>query len=133
MRHTNYSIVIILSLLVSVGISGVEKEIPVSEVPEAVLKAAQEALPGVRFTEAEMEESKGVITYELEGMKGDYEYEIELASDGKVIEIEQELDDDDHEEAHHGDHDEDHSGDHDGDHSDDHDDDHDAGHQEHED
>lgn len=125
MRQTNYSIVIILSLMVSVGIAGVEKEIPVSEIPEAVLQAAQEALPGVMFTEAEMEESKGVITYELEGLKGDYEYEIELTADGKVIEIEQELDSNDHDGEHHGDHD--------GDHSDDHDDDHDTGHQEHED
>jgi len=129
MRDTNYSIVIILSLLVSVGISGVEKDIPISGVPEIVMNAAEKALPGVKFIEAEMEESKGEITYELEGVKGEYKYEIELTSDGKVIEIEQELDGGDHS----GDHDGGHSSDHSEDRSGDHDDDHDADNQEHED
>ncbi len=137
MRNTNYLIGILILLLVSVGISGDERDIPISEIPGAVLKAAQEALPGVQFTEAEMEESNDGITYELEGIKGDFEYEIELTAEGIVLEIEQERDADDHSGAHTGDHggdhssdhDSDHSGDHDGDHTGDHDQDHDLHHE----
>lgn len=70
-----------------------ETEIPLSEVPEVVMNAAQQALPGIVLTGAEIEESEGELNYELEGEVDGVEYEIELSPSGEVLEIESENED----------------------------------------
>jgi hypothetical protein len=71
-----------------------EKEIPLSEVPQEVLTAAELAVEGITLTEAEVEEEDGQMVYELEGVANGMEYEIEVTADGKVLEVEQEDEDD---------------------------------------
>jgi uncharacterized membrane protein YkoI len=75
----------------------IEKEIPLNEVPDVVLKAAQKAVPGIVLTEAEVEKTPKGVVYEIEGTLDGKEYEIELSSDGKVLEIEEEENDDEDE------------------------------------
>ncbi len=75
-----------------------EKEIPLSQVPKEAVAAAQSAVEGITLTEAEVEEEKGQTVYELEGMANGIEYEIEVTADGKVLEVEQEIEDDEHNE-----------------------------------
>jgi hypothetical protein len=77
--------------------AGIEKEIPLNEVPDVVLKAAQKAVPGIVLTEAEVEKTPKGVVYEIEGTLDGKEYEIELSSDGKVLEIEEEENDDEDE------------------------------------
>lgn len=72
-----------------------EEEIPLDEVPEAVMAAALRALPGAVFEEAERELERGRLVYELEGTHEGERVEIELTEDGEVLEIERGDDDDD--------------------------------------
>jgi uncharacterized membrane protein YkoI len=75
-----------------------EKEIPLSEVPEPALKAAQSAVPGITLSEAEVEVEAGVTTYEVEGTADGKEYEIEVTPEGKVLKAEEDKDDEDEDE-----------------------------------
>ncbi len=67
-----------------------EKDIALAQVPEKVLVAAEKAVPGIKFTEAEVERSSTGQIYELEGTAGDKEYEIKVSAEGNVLEVEQE-------------------------------------------
>ena len=84
-----------LIFFVITAFAGIEKEIPLNEVPDVVLKAAQKAVPGIVLTEAEVEKTLKGVVYEIEGTLDGKEYEIELSSDGKILEIEEEENDDD--------------------------------------
>ena len=64
-----------------------EKEIPLSEVPAAAVKAAQGAVAGITLTEAE-----------VDGSADGKEYEIEVTAEGKVLEVEEETEDDEEDE-----------------------------------
>ncbi|MEE4659660.1 MAG: PepSY domain-containing protein [Halieaceae bacterium] len=67
-----------------------EEDIPLAEVPPVVMQAAQNAVPGITITEAELEKDDGEMIYELTGEADGQEYEIEIGADGSVLEIEQE-------------------------------------------
>ena len=64
-----------------------ELAIPVSAVPERVRAAAEAAVEGIEFSEAEVE---SVLVYEVEGVANGKEYEIEITAEGQVIEVEEE-------------------------------------------
>lgn len=72
-----------------------EKEIPISQVPERVVAAAQGAVKGITLTEAEVEEEDDQTVYELEGTADGTEYEIEVTADGKILEVNKENEDED--------------------------------------
>ena len=72
-----------------------EKEIPLSQVPAASMEAAENAVENITITEAEVEEEDGQMVYDLEGIANGVEYEIEVTADGKVLEVEQEDEDND--------------------------------------
>lgn len=65
-----------------------EQEVALADVPAVVLAAAKEAVPGIEIEAAEIETEKGETVYELEGVRGDREYEIEISPSGEVLEIE---------------------------------------------
>jgi len=89
--------VLILSIGVMVAEDEKEKEIPISEVPEIVMEAALKALPGVEFKEADVEETKDGLVYELDGILDGKEFEINVSADGTVLNMEEEEKDDDDE------------------------------------
>ncbi len=66
-----------------------EQEIPLSEVPPAVLAAAQQAVPGIVIEEAELEKEDGQTVYELSGSADGREYEIEISGTGEILEVEE--------------------------------------------
>lgn len=68
-------------------------DIRLKDVPESVLEAARKAVPGIRLTEAEVNRTKAGTVYEIEGRVGDIEYELLITDEGKVIDIEQDDDD----------------------------------------
>ena len=82
----------VFTLIVAVGtlVAGLcvnEEEIDLTKVPETVLKATENAMPGIKITEAEIEKSKDGIVYELNGTLDGKEYEIEISADGKIVKI----------------------------------------------
>ena len=70
-----------------------EKDVPLSEVPQEALKAAQGAVDGITITEAETEKEDGETVYIFDGELNGKEYEIEVTSEGKVLEVEEEAED----------------------------------------
>ncbi len=66
-----------------------EQEISLDKVPATAIQAAENALPGIRLTEAEIEFEDGVEVYELEGERNGKHYELEVTADGTIIEIEE--------------------------------------------
>ncbi len=79
-----------------------EKEVPLSEVPAPALQAAQRAVEGIILTEAEMDMEDGRTVYDIEGTANGVEYEIEVTADGKILEVEQEDEEDGDEDDDHG-------------------------------
>ena len=67
-----------------------EREIPLSDVPVNVIRAAEAEFPGIRFTEAEIESNGGVEVYELEGELDGKEIELKISPDGEVLQIAEE-------------------------------------------
>ena len=78
-----------LMLLAAPSFADDDIEIPMNEVPELVLAAALNAMPGIKLSEAEYEMENGQQVYELEGELNGVEYEIEVSSAGEVLEIEE--------------------------------------------
>jgi hypothetical protein len=68
-----------------------ELDIPLTAVPQKVRAAAEKAVPGVKLSEASVE---SVLAYELTGTAQGKRYEIEVTSEGQVLETEQAAEDD---------------------------------------
>ncbi len=66
-----------------------ERVIPLSEVPQEILAAAQQAVPGIQIEEAEIEMENGQQVYELSGIAAGQEYEIEISGTGEILEVEE--------------------------------------------
>lgn len=79
---------VIIALLAPAALAG-EETIKKDAVPEAVIKAFEQAYPFVKVTEYEKEDRNGVIYYEIEGKIGKLKLEMVYTPDGKLYEIEQ--------------------------------------------
>ncbi|UCC94361.1 MAG: PepSY-like domain-containing protein [Candidatus Omnitrophota bacterium] len=63
-----------------------EKEMPLSGVPQEVIDAAKEEIPGIKLIEAEMVTTDdGRTFYEIEGKLGREVYELKIKPEGKVL------------------------------------------------
>lgn len=90
------SIKIISAALMTVGLFtfAEEKSISIKELPETIIKAAQESVKGIDLVSAEQMTKEGkVIGYELEGKADNKGYEIKISANGEVnnIDIETEI------------------------------------------
>jgi uncharacterized membrane protein YkoI len=74
---------------------GDEQEIALADLPAAIKNAALAAVPGIVLTEAEKEVENGRELYSVEGTLDGEEYCIEIATDGSLIGVEHEDDEDD--------------------------------------
>ncbi len=72
-----------------------EQAIALDQVPAAIKKAAEAAVPGFVLVSAETETEEGALHYCLEGTAGGESVEVELGTDAKVLEIERGEDDED--------------------------------------
>jgi len=77
------------------GWSEREREIPLSKVPRIVIEAAEKQVPGIKLTEAEVEQRSDGEVYELEGSADGKQYEINISAEGVVLRTSAENDDDD--------------------------------------
>jgi hypothetical protein len=86
MRHL-FAILLFLVVLVGCGENDSKSTVvPIDQVPPALVKIAQETLPEVKFDRAR-KKPNGVYEIQGKGEKGKLR-EVELSSDGKVLEIE---------------------------------------------
>ena len=81
------ALVIVTGLASAVG-GDTEERIDIAEVPDVVLKAAEEAVPGIVLEVAEVEREGGRLVYDLEGTAEGRRLEVEVTEEGEVLEIE---------------------------------------------
>ena len=74
---------------------GEDEDVALDQVPAAVKKAAEAAVPGFVLKSAEKETENGALHYCLEGTAAGEVVEIEISPDAKVLEIERGDEDDD--------------------------------------
>lgn len=89
MRVFNCSLVVIALLLASTTVMAGEDTIKKEAVPEAVIKAFEQAYPFAKVTEYKREDRSGVIYYEIECRVGKLKLEMVYTGDGDLYEIEQ--------------------------------------------
>jgi hemin uptake protein HemP len=68
------------------------QHIDIEKLPENVVKAIQERLPGAQLLSAEKERDDGKIEYEVKIQHDGNKYEVELTEDGRIKEIDREDD-----------------------------------------
>lgn len=69
---------------------GKEEVIALDKVPEAVLKAAKEAVKDIVLTKCEKETKGGKVVYEFDGNVGEKLYEVVVSAEGKVLKTKEE-------------------------------------------
>lgn len=92
--------VLAMSMLAALGISVLgldsralakEKDIPLDQMPKAVLDVVKAKFPGAKLTEAAKETEDGKTTYEVGLEHKGQEYSVSLTAAGKITEIEREI------------------------------------------
>ncbi len=66
-----------------------EEDIALAGLPPAVVRSAQQAVPGITLSEAEQMRDGKALVYELEGYVDGKEYEISVNANGEVLEVEE--------------------------------------------
>ena len=66
-----------------------EIDIPVDELPDSIIEAVAEAVPGGEISEAELEKEDGETVYEVTVEKDGKKIEVELSLEGEVLEVEE--------------------------------------------
>ena len=66
--------------------------VPFQELPQVVVKAPENAVPGIFFFKAERMERAGGVVCELKGYADAQEYELKIDQVGKVIKVEKDND-----------------------------------------
>lgn len=84
-----FILLFVFSVFGTAQASGDSSKLKVSEVPEVVLQAAQDALPDFSIKEAEHKTRNGATIYELEGYADNKKYELKIDATGKIIKMEQ--------------------------------------------
>lgn len=69
-----------------------EENIPLSSIPKAVMDTASSAVKGFEAEEASVEKEHGQMVYELKGKADGDECELNIAADGKMLQLEREKD-----------------------------------------
>lgn len=88
-----YALALAIVLLVAAGCESTEYIVDFTDVPEVVLNAAREAVPGLVVRRVERESTRRGTVYEVYGTANGIRYEIEVTSDGTVLEVERDDDD----------------------------------------
>ncbi|MEJ7638178.1 MAG: PepSY-like domain-containing protein, partial [Singulisphaera sp.] len=92
MRFAVVGAVVSLGLLGFVSAAGAdEEEVPLKDVPKAVLDAVKARFPGAELKEAVKESEDGTTTYEVALKDKGKAVDVALTAEGKVIEIETEV------------------------------------------
>lgn len=76
------------------GMDG-EEEVPLDQVPALVKNAALKAFPSLELESAEAEVEDGVLLYSLSGTDDEGALEVEVTTDGTILEVERGEDDED--------------------------------------
>jgi hypothetical protein len=100
-KHMKHVLAVLVAIAVAGGnpalAGGKEEKVKLEDCPQAVQKTIKDNADGGKILEIEKETNKdGTVTYEAEVKKADGTViEIEVAADGKLIDVEVEDDEDD--------------------------------------
>ena len=89
MSRTNVLATILLAATAGCG-DNRENDVPMplDQVPKAIMKVAEEKLPGVKFDSAYKETKDGKDVFELRGKTKDGKIrDVEVTADGKVLDV----------------------------------------------
>ena len=78
-------------LVVAPGAQADEEEIPLKDVPRAVIDAVKAKFPDAKMKKAVKEEEDGRTVYELSFTHEDKDYEIEAKADGTIVAVEKQI------------------------------------------
>jgi uncharacterized membrane protein YkoI len=78
-------------LAVGAQVNAKEEEVPLDQLPKAVLDAVKAKFPGAKLTEAEKETKDGKTTYEIGLEQKGQEYTVSATAEGKITEVEREV------------------------------------------
>lgn len=78
-------------LAVAAPVNAKEEKVPLDQVPKAVLDAVKARFPSAKLAEAEEETEDGTTTYEIELDHKGQEYTVSATAEGKITEIEREV------------------------------------------
>jgi hypothetical protein len=91
MRRKVLAFVVAIGATVLVGLPASaldDNSVPLSKVPPAARKAAEKAVPGIKITEAFLDEEEGEKFYELDGTDPQgRDVEVDVTPQGKVLSI----------------------------------------------
>lgn len=79
-------------LALSAPVRAKEVDVPLDQVPKAVLDAIKAKFPHAKLTGAEKETDDGKTTYEVSLEHKEREYSVAVTADGRITEIEREID-----------------------------------------
>ena len=74
------------------SVSAKEEKVPLDKLPAAVKDAIKARFPGAKLGEANKETKKDETVYEVELKQKDQEYEVSITPEGKIIQVEREID-----------------------------------------
>jgi len=86
------TIVCFLVLCVTSHAVAGEKEIDIKDLPKAVADAIKAKYPNAKLEEATVDDEDGKTTFEVEIEEGQNELTISLSPEGKILEVEKEVD-----------------------------------------
>src|SRR5690606_3875873 len=87
-RHLQAAIIVVAATLLPAGAALADEDIPIDQLPPAVIKAIEARFPGAKIEEAERDTRDGRPLYEVEIEVNGDDKELKITPDGQIIDIE---------------------------------------------
>ncbi len=86
-RHLQAAIIVVAATLLPAGAVLADEDIPIDQLPPAVIKAIEARFPGAKIEEAERDTRDGRPLYEVEIEVNGDDKELKITPDGQIIDI----------------------------------------------
>ena len=86
-RHLLLCLLAALALLGLTGTAAADDDIPVDQLPPAVVQAIQQRFPGARIEEAERKDKDGQAVFEVEIEVDDDDKDVIVTPEGQILEV----------------------------------------------
>ncbi len=86
-RHLQAAIIVVAATLLPAGAALADEDIPIDQLPPAVIKAIEARFPGAKIEEAERDTRDGRPLYEVEIEVNGDDKELKITPDGQIIDI----------------------------------------------
>ena len=86
-KHLRNAIMVAAAALLPAGAALADEDIPIDQLPPAVIKAIEARFPGAKIEEAERDTRDGRPLYEVEIEVNGDDKELKITPDGQIIDI----------------------------------------------